>query len=127
MLLDRLREYLEPSCGWQRGDGPQSSVDWGEARLPLFAVHWPTVHDESDFKDDVVYFALDEAWVSEAPQGAAVYTLAELEAIRSLAPAVIRLLHAAKRLGGIVLQNNGPVGHSLLEATRSVGATPIAV
>jgi hypothetical protein len=84
------------------------------------------VHDQSDFNDDVVYFALDEAWVSEAPQGAAVYTLAELEAIRSLAPAVIRLLHAAKRLGGIVLQNNGAVGHSLLEATSDVGATPIA-
>jgi hypothetical protein len=125
MLLDRLREYLEPSCASQAGDGPQSSVDWRDPRPCLFSVHWPTVHADADFRDDVVYFAVDEGWARMAPPGAVTYTLSELAVLKDLSPSAIRLIHTAKRMGGIVLEADEVATGYLLDAAKDVSATPV--
>jgi hypothetical protein len=36
-------------------------------QLHVFRIHWPAVHADADFRDDVVYFAVDEGWARMAP------------------------------------------------------------
>jgi hypothetical protein len=123
MLLDRLRDYLQPLSEEGREDFPE-----GQDPAPcLVAVRWPEVHEDRQFEDDVIFFALDELWANKAPEGATTYTVAELKAMAGLSTAVIRLLHAAKRTGRIVLESSQPVHRSVLDAMKDVGATPIDV
>jgi hypothetical protein len=116
-------------CGWY--DRP-ASIEGREAEASkhginpcLFQVDWPPVHGDPDFEKDTIYFALDESWAARAPEGAVVYTLSEIEAMKGLGAASIRLLHTAKRRGGVILEAAAALRHDLLDGARDTGATPI--
>jgi hypothetical protein len=53
------------------------------------------------------------------------YTLSELAVLKDLSPSAIRLIHTAKRMGGIVLEADEVATGYLLDAAKDVGATPV--
>jgi hypothetical protein len=142
-LLQRLRDQLAilEASEAEHGRGSDCPCRWydrpanieereAEARRHgvnpcLFQVDWPAVHGDPDFQGDTIYFALDEGWAASAPEGAVVYTLSEIEAMKGLGAASIRLLHMAKRGGGVILEAAEALRRDLLDEARDSGATPV--
>jgi hypothetical protein len=139
-LLRRLRDHLSALEGHREGhqQGSDCPCGWYERATSreeleaeaskhglnpcLFRVELPAIHDDQEFQGDIVYFALDEAWAHRAPPGAIVYTLAEIEALRDLQPAIWGLVHVAKRAGGVILEASGTLRRDLLRAATDLGA-----
>lgn len=116
-------------CGWWERAVTEEELE-AEARKHgidpcLFQVEWPGIHNDPQFRDDVIYFALDEEWVKQAPPEAVVYTAAELDAIKGLDMATLRLVHAAKRVGRVILETDGRISRHVFRVMREAGLTPM--